>query len=240
MFHSPYAIGRLVVHEMDRQNLSKADIVRRLGYMNIQKGMRRLERLMETGFEVSILPRLATALGIFQRGIDEALAETDAEIAIESEDARKRADDYERANFRPYILIESDSRIGKPTLFGRLVYEKLKHIPIAPNVGPLLAEQITSISRVVQEHYVNASGSLETFGAITGYVYRRTFDDSVRFDTDGRVVNYFEPRPVEVRPRLGMKRRSPITPSRMSAPWSGGCNGFDTLSLSEGDNHVAP
>jgi hypothetical protein len=60
MMHSPFAIGRLILHEMDRQQLSRVDLVRRFGFANIAKGLRRLDRLLELGFEAS--PRLTVKI----------------------------------------------------------------------------------------------------------------------------------------------------------------------------------
>src|SRR4051812_23987269 len=54
-----YPIGRLVLDEMDRQHLSRADLTRRLGYRNITKGIRRLETLLRSGDEPTLIPKIA-------------------------------------------------------------------------------------------------------------------------------------------------------------------------------------
>src|SRR6266851_3059617 len=108
MIHSPYAIGRMILSEMARQHISPADLIRRLGYTNIAKGIRRLDRLLETGFEPSLMSKIAGALFIGQDIVDDAILETEAEIARERDDARQRDDERERSNFRPYIFIQTE------------------------------------------------------------------------------------------------------------------------------------
>jgi hypothetical protein len=234
--HSPFAIGRLILHEMDRQQLSRVDLVRRFGFANIAKGLRRLDRLLETGFEPSLMSKIAGALYIDQQTVDHAIIETEAELARERDNARQRDDDRERRNFRPYILVQTE-RISRPGLFAAVQYERLKRIPVPRNIlDQLLTDQIAWVSRTVVEHFVQSGGHLDAFGPIAGYLYRRTFDDAVRFHSDGRPVNYFEPRPIEVRPRLGNKRRRMAVRKTTSAPRNGGCGGFAPLMLSEDDH----
>lgn len=213
--NSAYAIGRLVLREMERQKLSVADLVRRLGYTNISKGCRRIQGLLRTGFDPILVPELARALCIDQRAVDDALMETDAEIAREHDEARQRRDDHERETFRPYILVETEGR-GRQGLFAAITFGKLKHIPVPDAVSRmLLDEQIAWARRTAVEHFARHGGEVEAFGAISGYVYRRSFEDAIRFNLSGRVTNHFEPRPIEIHPRLGMKRGSPISPTAM-------------------------
>jgi hypothetical protein len=235
MMHSPFAIGRLILHEMDRQQLSRVDLVRRFGFANIAKGLRRLDRLLETGFEPSLMSKIAGALYIDQQTVDHAIIETDAELARERDDACQRDDDRERQNFRPYILVQTEG-FSWAGLFAAVQYERLKRIPVPANIlDKLLADQIAWVSRTIAAHFVQSGGRLDAFGPIAGYHYRRTFDDAIRF-VHGRPVNYFEPRPIEVRPRLGNKRRRMAAPKTISAPRNGGCGGFAPLMLSEDDH----
>jgi hypothetical protein len=237
--HSSFAIGRLILHEMGRQQLSRTDLVRRFGFANIAKGMRRLDRLLETGFEPSLMSKIAGALYIDQQTVDHAIIETETELAREEDEARQRDDDHERSIFRPYILIETERPSSRPSIFGAISYEQRKRIAVPQSVIlQLLAVQTRWVKTAVIEHNARTGGKIDGFGAVTAYVFRRTFDDAIRFDIRGRVTNYFEARPIEVRPRLGMKRRSPVCASGMSNPWPGGCVGVQPLSTE--DDHAAP
>lgn len=234
--HSSFAIGRLILHEMDRQQLSRVGLVRRFGFANIAKGLRRLDRLLELGFEASLMAKIAGALYIDQRAVDDAILETEAELAREDDEARQRNEDHERRNFRPYILIETERQVPRPSLFNAMTYEKRKRIAVPQSVMLLLlSEQIDWVKAAVIEHNARSGGHVDGFGAVTAYLFRRTFDDAIRY-VDGRVVNYFEPPPIEVRPRLSNKRRRMAAPKTISAPRNGGCGGFAPLTLSEDDH----
>lgn len=235
--YSAYAIGRLILGEMDRQRLSRVELARRFG-PNIAKGLRRIDRLADTGFDAVLVPKLARALCIDQQAVDEALIETEAEIAREHDEARQRQDNHERETFRPHIFVETAHQIPDPVLIGVLGYERLKRIPVPDALTRmLLDDQIAWVRRTVIGHFIQHGGQVKAFGAITGYIYRRTWDDAVRLDPiDGRLANWFEPRPLEMRPRLGQKRRSPVSPTTM---WDVCGHGQETGPLLPlGDDHL--
>jgi hypothetical protein len=113
----------------------------------------------------------------------------------------------ERRIFRPYILILTDS-VLHPDGITAIEYQRLKHIPVPRSISDrLLADQLVTISQIVCEHYVTSCGVLAGYGAISGYDFRRSLEDTIRFDTEGRAVNYFARAQIEVQPRKSMLPR---------------------------------
>jgi hypothetical protein len=116
-------------------------------------------------------------------------------------------DGRERRTFRPYVLILTASSLHGEEITAT-DYERLKHIPVPKIVrSKLLADQIIWVSRTVIEHFVSGSGIIAPYGQITGYLFRRSPEDSVRFGIGGHPIDWFAAVPIEVLPRPAIRRR---------------------------------
>jgi hypothetical protein len=108
-------LGTLVIETMTEKGLRKSQVVSRLGFKNIAKGMRRFDALLEGGADASgMLDRLPEALGLppdkvraaWERTLDQKRAEGEAQRAA----YRERL----RAKFRPHIHVQTDRTVPQP------------------------------------------------------------------------------------------------------------------------------
>lgn len=103
-----YAVGRLIISEMRRQNVSRVQLAKRIGAANITKALRRLDLLLATGREPFALPRVAVALRLDPIEVERALRETQDEILTQDQEANLHWEAEERARFWPDVLVSCE------------------------------------------------------------------------------------------------------------------------------------
>jgi len=208
-----YAIGWLLLNEFQRQDISRAELARRMGYTNPIGALRRFDNLVRGGaVPASIIVRFARALGLEPAIVDKAVAETEEQIRVEQEEARRQREADERATFRPYVVIETSRGLPQPVHIGIMFYTQLKQVAVPHEVTERpIGEQIGWVGRRVAAHFIERKGSAAAFGDITGYAYRRTYDRAITFDVHGQPSNYFAARPPEGRGSLSVKGKPFVT-----------------------------
>ena len=124
----------------DRTRLSRGELVKRLGYKNIAKGIRRIDVLCEGDLEgtkqfLDVLPQaLETSAETVKRAIDQTVREI--ELA-EKQEAEAR-DKIWRENFRPHAIILTERTVPSPIFVAAIIgVEKLLRIDLDPTQGPV-------------------------------------------------------------------------------------------------------
>jgi hypothetical protein len=85
----PSAIGSLIRDRLDVLDLRRVDLIRRLNYKNIAKGLRRLDELLAGDLDKTRdLNALPAALDLPPEVVDHAIEETCHQIAAAQEAAR--------------------------------------------------------------------------------------------------------------------------------------------------------
>ena len=112
----PLAIELLIVNRSRVLDLSRPDLMRRAGYKNIAKGLRRLDELLagdldKTGGLIRALP---AALDVTPEVIEHAIEETRRRIAEAQEAARQAREAAWRAAFRPHAIILTERTVPQP------------------------------------------------------------------------------------------------------------------------------
>src|SRR6266508_4456089 len=94
--NNPQTLAKLVEERRGQLGLTAPDLIRRAGYQNTAKGLRRLQALMKGNFESSrgLIARLPEALNLAPETITQAIEETRRQIREEEEGAY-------RASFKP-------------------------------------------------------------------------------------------------------------------------------------------
>lgn len=102
-----YAIGELITRVMAETGLRKTEIVRRLGFDNVAKGLRRLNACLNDGnCENALLTaNLATALGVEATVVETAIAQTREQLAIKLREQTIAQERHDREHFVPYIYV---------------------------------------------------------------------------------------------------------------------------------------
>jgi hypothetical protein len=158
--------------------LSWPGLLRRCGYANTAKGLRRLDAIWEGNLggwaSVGILSRLAQALELGEEVVQSALEQSRQQLKYTQ---RKE----EEAAFEPSAyLLGTDSRPSQITIFGMTGgAERWLRIPLDLTQPPVtFAGQALAV--------VRATPVTPFFGYTTGFVVNYTLDVAVRFDTEGR------------------------------------------------------
>jgi hypothetical protein len=182
-------------------------LVRRCGYKNITKGLRRLDQVYVGEFEKAgaLLARLPDALDLPPETVKEAITATTRQIAAE-------ADALFRASFKPAAyLLGSSNRPSQIWMFGLTGgAETWLKIPLDPSQPPITyAEQALAV--------VRKTPVVQFFGPTTGFIVNYTPDHAVRFDAEGRPVETLARayRPGEVTLYLGNREIPPGTLGRL-------------------------
>ena len=187
--------------------LSRSELVRRCGYKNISKGLRRLDQVYAGDFDRAgaLLGRLPEALDLPPETIQEAIDATTRQIAAE-------ADALFRASFKPAAyLLGSSNRPSQIWMFGLTGgAERWLKIPLDISESPITyAEQALAV--------VRKTPFVQFFGPTTGFIVNYTPDHAVRFDLEGRPVETLAHayRPGEVTLYLGGRAIPPATLGRL-------------------------
>ena len=104
-----YKISELILRYTSRSKEDKLNIVKKLGYKNLNKGFRRLDTLIQTGrCPDSLRKKLPTALGLEPSVIQKAYEQTLNQLEEQEEKARRDREEYERRMFQPHLWIKHE------------------------------------------------------------------------------------------------------------------------------------
>ncbi|OPZ81525.1 MAG: hypothetical protein BWY76_03008 [bacterium ADurb.Bin429] len=90
--------------------------------------------------------------------------------------------------FRPYVYIETTERYPSflPGSAATALAEKYLEIPDAVLTEPL-SRQLRFVQRLTRAHWQEQHGACSSFGAITGFIFRWSEEESIALGTDGTV-----------------------------------------------------
>jgi hypothetical protein len=205
---------RLPIHDLvearsKELGIRRQELARRCGYLNVAKGIRRIEAMcagdLESSSARTILRGLATALKVEQAVVDETVRETGDCL-----DKRKRMvlDEQQtvrRLTFEPNAyLIGSEKQPSSITIFGLSGgAEHWQRITLDCSRAPVTyATQALAVAR--------RTPVVPFFGPTTGFIVNYTPNHAVRFDIKGNPVEvlnraYF---PEQVELQIGRRRLS--------------------------------
>ena len=165
-------LQRVVQDEMNALGLKRSELIQRMGYKNISKGLRRLDALLDTleGSE-RFLPLLQFALSIPDEKLQAAVSELQEQLMA-----------AERAVFKPIIQV-IPTRRPSPVFVAALV-PKLLNIAVPEDLSSLSVEEEMSI---VCDLYRKHREEYQGWAKGKGIVYHRSYDESFEFDQDCRL-----------------------------------------------------
>ncbi|MDP8268590.1 MAG: hypothetical protein P9L97_07685 [Candidatus Tenebribacter davisii] len=179
-------ISELITNRMKKLNLSKKEVVVRMGYSNITKGLRNLGNFLEGGFLAGDqYIRLAKALEVDESMVVKAMIETH-----EQEENRKK--EQERKAFKPHICAMCELGIPSPIFIGimthhsRFVYFEESFLDLT------YSDQLMLVQKSILRHFERFDGSISGFRNIIHYVLRRFYDEDedeiLLFDIKGNII----------------------------------------------------
>ena len=194
-----YPISALILRYTSRSKEEKFNIVKKLGYKNLNKGLRRLEHLIQTGqCPDSLREKLPTVLGIDPSAIEEAFEATLAQQRVDEEKDRRTREDYERKTFRPHLWVKHELQnppVGSICIVAFIGIEHWKIITLPEDIASLKwSDQRMTIIEKIREHQSQECVNTNIFGKVTGYLYRKTYNDSYLFNIDGTLLQKYKSR----------------------------------------------
>jgi|HubBroStandDraft_6_1064221.scaffolds.fasta_scaffold318376_2 hypothetical protein len=200
--------------------LSRADIVRRAGLKNVEKGIRRLDGLYAGDLnKATVLIRgLPAALGLPTETVDIAIKETHQQLEEAAQIAAAERDAEWRATFKPCAyLLGTETRPTQIFIFAISGgAERWLRIPL-----DLTQPAVTFAA---QAHaVVRTTPVVPLHGATVGFVVNYTPDCAVRFDLNGNPVEVFDRAytPGQVSIKIGRRKVPAEVLSRMLGPSTG-------------------
>ena len=220
----PSAIGSLIRDRLRGLDLRPGDLMRRLNYKNIAKGLRRLDKLLAGDLDKTrdLIHALPAALDVPPEVVDHAIEETRRQIAKAQEAARHAREAAWRAAFRPHAIILTERTIPQPIFVAAIIgAQRLLRVDfdLALAPGSYANQALAGVRRKLAE-FRSESGqiphTLPAFGRPVGVIVNYTPDCAVRFDLGGKPLVIFRRvhRPADASIALG---GHPIRPATLRA-----------------------
>ncbi len=202
MSQAPLPIGLLVESRAKTLGLRSSDVVRRAGYANVAKGLRRLSSLQEGNVSGNqgLIVGLSAALQVPPEDVQAAVAATQRQLREAEEAAWGSA-------FKPHALITTANSIPQPIVVAAILgVERLLRIDFDLAASPItFAIQVRE--GVCQMLARWKSRTIPAFGAATGFVVNYSPDRAVAYDLDGTPIQEFveAQRPFGARLSIGKR-----------------------------------
>lgn len=175
MARKDLSIARLIRRRIQDLGITRGELVRRMGYANIAKGCRRIDRICggRVEFAENLRVELAEGLEVEVKVIDESIEVARAEL-IEAEDQAYRA------SFKPHAVILTEQSVPSQITFYAMTGgsgHRIIQFKEGSNPETYAIQAREALPNVVP-----------FLGAPTGYVINYTPDFALRFNKDGRLV----------------------------------------------------
>jgi hypothetical protein len=179
-------ITALISRRCKELHLRPVELVRRCGYQNITKGLRRLDSLSQGYFDGTegLIRGLPAGLQVPTEVVQEAVEDTKRQIF----EAREAA---WRAAFRPHAVIMTERE--RPTqifIAAILGVSNLRRIAFDLSHGPLSFVQQALDG--LRAKVARSGGVVTTFGRPTGVIINYSPDYAVRSDLQGKPVELLD------------------------------------------------
>jgi len=174
----------------------KDDILKKMGYHNLEAGRNRLNGLLESNDLYHWLKKG----GFDMKYSSEAFLYQLAETVGLSEEMQKHLHRYQKRldaiakMSQPYIFIDTHFKRKSEPIFVLAFMEGRRRIFIDKEalVYKRLDEALDYVGSIIKEHYRDSKGSLKMWGKIESYVYHHIDGTIWIFDKDGRIIENTE------------------------------------------------
>ena len=179
-------IQTLICNRSDELGLSAVELVRRCGFKNIPKGLRRLEQLCQGDLARAtiIIDSLPSALEVTADVVQQAIDQTQQELREADEKAW-------RETFCPHAIIVTERVIPQPLFVAAVIgVERLLRLDLDGSQDPVT--YVTQARARLSQRLAKWKGALPAFGRPVGLIVNFTPDSAVRFDLNGNEVEVLD------------------------------------------------
>ena len=119
----PLAIVSLIVDRTRVLDLSRPDLMRRAGYKNIAKGLRRLDKLLAGDLDKTrdLIRALPAALVVPPEVVEHAIEETRRRMAEAQQAAQQAREEAWCTAFRPHAIILTERTVPRPIFVAAII-----------------------------------------------------------------------------------------------------------------------
>ena len=193
-------LQQLIVDRSQELGLDWLTLGLRLGYTNPSKAAGRVQALCDGHLtnrkSKAAIGRLGSALEVPEGVVDEALAETERQLAEAEEEARaerdrtrEAADAKWRAEFRPHAVVDTESHIPSQITMCGITGgpSRWLMIPLDASKGTVtFVDQVMKRLPAMLMTSEQGIKHIPFFGRAKGFVINYSPDRAVRFDLDGK------------------------------------------------------
>lgn len=168
-----YPIGRFILVRARALGMSRSDLVRRLGYREMNSGHRALTEVLLTGVVAPyIANRLAEALEADDALVKSVIGATTRQKLDEMGTRRIEHEQVYRSAFRPHLQVQTERRVPSPIFVAALLTVERLRIIRLPDEALTDNEHARDhiIKPIIIEHWRENNGHVPAFGGITGYI----------------------------------------------------------------------
>ena len=190
-----YALSRLIISRANDLDLTRRQVVERLGFGDrLDKGHRVLSDILTTGVVPSYLDvvTLADALEVDRSFLAEVLSATARQIDAEQKANLVVREEIYRARFRPRLQVMTERKVPSPIFIAALLTaEQLRIVYLPEDITTFdQYQQHQIVKEFIQKNYCRTSGHVPAFGRIVGYHFVQFSgfgrdDFGVAFTVDG-------------------------------------------------------
>jgi len=187
-----YASQILLNHVLDdgKNKEVKRTIINSLGYKNINKGFRRLYKSMhEKHLDIELLNKIPELFKISKETIALVIETTENQFQEE-----EQIDELiERLNFKPFLWKKHERKIPSSIFVVAISGIKgFKYIKLPENLAEeTLFNQLEIIEKAIKND-LETNRAPKFFGEITGYYYRKTYDETLEFSIEGKLIGKYD------------------------------------------------
>jgi hypothetical protein len=192
----PLAIESLIVDRSTVLGLSRPDLVRRAGYRNLAKGLRRLDELLAGGLDNTrdLIRALPAALDLAPELVANSIEVTNRQIAELQQAAWQAGEAVWCAAFRAHAIILTERTVPDPLFVAAIIgVERLLRIDfnIALPTISYAGQALAGIRRRLSEFSIESGripDALPAFGRPIGAIVNYAPDNAIRFDLNGNAL----------------------------------------------------
>jgi hypothetical protein len=194
------AIDDLIRSRCRELGLSSVELIRRCGYANLSKGLRRLEQLGSGEFDraAGLIRVLPSGLEVTWERVEQAIESSKRQVREAEERLRDAEEAAWRRSFKPHAIILTESSRPEPIFVAAMIgVDTLLRIDFnnAGDLADCRAQAIDGLRSKLKRwnksfDYQKCIGSfsLPAFGRVIGFVVNLSPDRAVRFDLEGRAI----------------------------------------------------
>jgi len=209
VIHSNLPIALLIRDRMKALGITSAQLIKRCGYINVGKGLRRLDNLCNANWHGNdhLIHSLPDALQISPEALQASIAETERGIEEAAEAAY-------RAAFVPQAIILTERK--RPTSIMMAIWLGIDlRVPLDDTAGVITfpAQAVAGIKKQLERY--RFKGEIPTLGKPTGFIVNYSPDRAVQFDLAGNPLLAFDRSHRPGGPSFSISGRK-LTPGELS------------------------